>query len=121
MKVYADKMCYNVDNALHNWLQANIQQTSTFIKSFTDLMQKMGDQITKSIDKQMDYMTEMLGLATSMRSSASKEPFPLSINPAPQLSYANVKVLSHPLLLGFMTNFGSRMFEHGFSTSNQTG
>ena len=74
---------------------------------FTNLMQKIGDQITKSIDKQMDYMTEKLGPTTSVRSSASKKPFPLLVNPTPQLIYGNVKILSRPLLPTFMTNPGS--------------
>ena len=65
-------------------------------------------------------MIEKLGPATSIRSSALKEPLPLSVNPAPQLSYGNVKVLSCPPLPGFMTNCDSGMFEHRSISTNQT-
>ena len=41
VKEYASAMRLSVDSALHDWLQANVQQTSTIIKPFTDLMQKM--------------------------------------------------------------------------------
>ena len=61
VKEYASAMRLSIDSALHDWLQANVQPTFTVIKPFTDLMQKMGDQITKSIDRQMEYMTEKLG------------------------------------------------------------
>ena len=84
-------------------------------------MQRMGDQINKSFDKQMNYMREKLGPVTSIRSSALNEPLPLLVNQAPQLSYDNVKILSCPPLPGFMTNISSGMFEYGSSSSNKTG
>ena len=43
-------------------------------------MQWVGDQITNSIDKQINYMIEKLGPVTSMRLSASKEPLQLPVN-----------------------------------------
>ena len=84
-------------------------------------MQKMGDQITKSIDRQMEYMIEKLGPISSSKSNIQKEPVPIPVNSAPQLSYRNVKIMNRPSLPGFMTHPGSRMFEHGSSSSNQPG
>ena len=90
-------MRYNLDNALHDWLQANLQQISTIMKPFTNLMQKMGDQITKNIDHQMDNMIDKLGPMSSTKSGVQKELVSIPLNNALSQSQGNVRVLNCPL------------------------
>ena len=84
-------------------------------------MQKMGNQITKSIDRQIEYMTEKLGPVSSSKNNIQKEPIPILVNSAPQLSYGNVKIMNRPPLPGFITHPSLGMFDHGSSSSNQLG
>lgn len=53
------------------------------MKTFTNMMQKMGDQITKTIDCQMTYMMEKFRHTSSLKSSAQKKPMQFPINKAP--------------------------------------
>ena len=68
LKDFMSAMHCNVNSTLHDWLQANSQQITTIMRPVTDLMQKIGDQITKSIDNQMEYTIENFGPSSSLKS-----------------------------------------------------